>query len=140
MLNRDFSQESLDLLWKSVLKGGRGIADAFNNKIEESKRKFDELDKKINEANKANIIFSQVEFLDTQLLMSTAKSIVVPGANGIAVLREKGEDGAATIHMTNVKDRELLPSASNRYAIIKAGALSSDVKSLFADGELQILN
>ena len=52
------------------------------------------------------------------------------------------EDGAIVenLYLANVKERELLPAETNKYAIIKAKALTADVLGLFLDSKLVILN
>lgn len=127
-------------LWTEALKVGSAISTAFKEEWSNSIKQMEETDRKIDVANKADVTNVEVEFLQTQRLMQIAQSIAAPGADGIAVFRIKGEDGAAIINLANVKGRELLSPETNKYAIIKAGALSADVKELFADGELQILN
>lgn len=132
--------EDFGKFWQAVVGQAADVSGAVAESWDKAFKQLDELDKKIDSANKANITYTEVEFLQTQQLMSIAQSIIAQGADGIAVFRVKGEDGAAIINLANVKGRELLPPETNKYAIIKAAALSSDVKELFADGELQILN
>lgn len=132
--------EDVSKRWTEIMEVGKEVSrdmkEAWSNNME----RLAETDKNIEAANKADVTNVEVEFLQTQQLMQIAKSIIAPGADGIAVFRIKGEDGAAIINLANVKGRELLSPETNKYAIIKAGALSADVKELFADGELQVLN
>lgn len=80
----------------------------------------------------------EVELLDMARLVGFAKEHIVKNSNEIVVMRVK-EDACCYIYLAYSRDRELLPSDSNRYLIIKARALSPEVDNLFKDSELIIL-
>jgi len=80
----------------------------------------------------------EVELLDLATLVGFAKEHIVKNSNEIVVMRVN-EEACSYIYLAYSRDRELLPSEDNRYLIIKAQALSTEVNNLFKDSELIIL-
>ena len=80
----------------------------------------------------------EVELLDLATLVGFAKEHIVKNSNEIVVMRVK-EETCYYIYLAYSRDRELLPSDTNRYLIIKAQALAPEVDNLFKDSELIIL-
>ena len=80
----------------------------------------------------------EVELLDLVTLVGFAKEHIVKNSNEIVVMRVK-EEACSYIYLAYSRDRELLPSDSNRYLIIKAQALTPEVEDLFKESELIIL-
>ena len=80
----------------------------------------------------------EVDQLDLTTLLAFAKEHIVEGANEVAAMRVKEENGWF-IYLAYAKDRELLPSDTNRYLILKANSLAQDVEELFKESELIIL-
>lgn len=80
----------------------------------------------------------EVELLDLATLVGFAKEHIVKNSNEIVVMRVK-EVTCCYIYLAYSRNRELLPSDTNRYLIIKAQALSPEVNDLFKDSELIIL-
>ncbi|MGN0028620.1 MAG: hypothetical protein ACI35Q_02685 [Marinilabiliaceae bacterium] len=145
-------------LFKSLLPSEeqrKAISDEFHNGVSDIKKTATEgwakmtadlaqLDKDIEAANAANVVCEECDSLTSQKLFAEAKSIAVAGANGIAAYFERhdaveGKVGG-TVYLANVNDRELLPVATNKFAILRAKEISSDVLGLFFDSKLVILN
>ena len=80
----------------------------------------------------------EVDQLDLATLLAFAKEHIVARTNEVATMRVK-EDNGWFIYLAYAKDRELLPSDTNRYLIIKANSLAQDVEDLFKESELVIL-
>ena len=80
----------------------------------------------------------EVDLLDLATLVGFAKEHIVKNSNEIVVMRMK-EEACSYIYLGYSRDRELLPSDSNRYLIIKAKALTPEVEDLFKESELIIL-
>lgn len=119
------------------------IKKTLNDSLEKMHKDLAELDKNIATANAADVAYGEVPTLDSQMLFEMARSIIVQGANGIAVYHEVKKNFFSTaefLYLANVKDRELLPAEANKYAILKAKNITDDVKALFAESELVILN
>ena len=80
----------------------------------------------------------EVDQLDLTTLLAFAKEHIVERANEVATMRVKEENGWF-IYLAYAKNRELLPSDTNRYLILKANSLAQDVEELFKESELIIL-
>lgn len=146
--------DMLQQIWKTLFpadkmsqlkdEGSKAWSDITNTASDAWKKMNEniaELDKNVAAANAANVTYEECPVVDSQKLFAVARSIRAEGANGIAVYYERTEDGAIVenLYLANVKERELLPAETNKYAIIKAKALTADVLGLFLDSKLVIL-
>lgn len=138
------SEEQRKALSDEFGKGVTDITKAATEGWAKMKADLAQLDKDIEAANAANVAYEECDALNSQKLFAVAKSIAVAGANGIAAYfeRHNAEVGkvGGTVYLANVNDRELLPVATNKFAILKAKEISSDILGLFFDSKLVILN
>lgn len=81
----------------------------------------------------------EVDILTKQKVISIAQQNIAPGANGIAALKLQ-KDSKYFIYLANCKDKELLDESVNKYMVIKANEIDADVKGLFEENDLIILN
>lgn len=98
-----------------------------------------EMIKNLSGETKGIVYGEELEKLDVKSLVAISKKYIVTGCTEVVALKEVEKD-CAIVYLTYSKDKELLPSTSNRYVIIKTKELCEDVVSLFADSELIILN
>lgn len=127
--------EGLEKLCKTIDE----TIDAFDKGLEKGEGAKNA--EAIEAANKANIDFSEVETLDSMTFFGICRKIMAEGADGIAAIWQPGADGKPdSVFLANVCGRELLPVEKNKYAIIKAKTVADDVKEVFGDEKLVILN
>ena len=86
-----------------------------------------------------DIFGEEEEILTLARLTETAKKYLVKGSDEVVVLKQQETEGIL-IYLSYAKNRELLPRGENKYIIIKAKELSDDVKELFNESDLIILN
>lgn len=147
-LCNSLSSEKRQQLSDETSKALSDISTTFSQSLDKMDKELSDLDKRIDAANAANVFYTECDVVDSQQLFSVAKSIMAKGANGIAVFREHKESKNAlgqvvvteTLYLANVKDSDPLPPTDNKYAIVLAKAITTDVQSLFADSNLVILN
>lgn len=80
----------------------------------------------------------EVGMLDMPTLVDFAKKYIVAKSNEIVAMKVKQTD-CYFIYLAYSKDRQLLPTADNKYVIIKAQTLAKEVEDLFLESELVIL-
>lgn len=89
---------------------------------------------------KSDVKYIDVEFLDKATFMQHAMNCKCAGANGLAALTRLDADGkGGYIYLANVKDRDLIAMENNKYVIIKADLISAEVKELWDNCNLIIL-
>ena len=141
--------EQLGNFFGNLLKGIDEGIDKLGKALDDTIEAFDrglekaEGDKNaaLEAADKANIDFSEVETLDSMTFFNICRRIMAEGADGIAAIWQPGADGKPdSIYLANVFGSELLPVEQNKYAIIKAKSVADDVKEVFGDEKLVILN
>lgn len=132
-------QQGIELIKENILdvvcEGAKDFANHVKNEIIPQ---IVEYFKRVSAKTKAQIVGRNFEVLNKEQLIEVAKSIKAQEADGIAAYRLDAPD-AAFIYLANVKDRILLPEEHNKYAIIRATAISSDVLKLFGTENLIIL-
>lgn len=85
-----------------------------------------------------NTAANAVETLTMAELLQIARKNIVAGANGFAVFKAE-KNGKHFVYLANCKDNELLDESINKYVIIQADSLSTEIKDLFGDTDLIIL-
>lgn len=148
---------SLSNFWKSLLptdQQRKALSDEFSNSVDKvvktaterlasMKQNLEQLEKDIDAANAANVAYEECDAVDSKKLFATAKALAANGADGIAVYSEtvgEGDSAACVLYLANVQGRELIAIEANKFAILKAKALTADVQDLFTDSKLVILN
>lgn len=86
-----------------------------------------------------NVFSEDVDILSFEKLVEISKCYIVEGANEVAALKQFNED-TFYIYLAYCKDRNLIDEDKNKYVIIKADGLSKEVKELFSESDLIILN
>lgn len=80
----------------------------------------------------------ELEFINKQELVSIAQKHIVPGSDGVAVLRTKEKDKEYLL-LIYVKGRELLSPENDSRVLIVSQLVSRDIHELFGNEELIIL-
>lgn len=86
-----------------------------------------------------NITVEEVEMLSSEKLVELCKKYIVEGSNQVAAFKEFKKDNFY-VYLAYCKDRELIDEEHNHYIVIIADGLSKDVKELFGESDLVILN
>lgn len=89
--------------------------------------------------NAKNIKSENVDELTMADLISIAKKNIVAGSDGVAAYLQT-KDSEVCIYLSYCKGRELLSEENNCYVIIKAKSLAQEVKDIFNESDLIILN
>lgn len=87
---------------------------------------------------KSYVVIEEVELLKAQNLVEIVKSNIVKDSSEAYVWKIQEKD-ATYVHVAYGKDRELMDKDNNKFVLIKALALSTDVLNLFEESELVIL-
>lgn len=145
----DFAGQ-LGSFFGNLLKGAEEGFEKFTKQLDEAIEAFDKgIDGKAKLAeavSKANIDYSEMDNLDSTTFFAICRKIIAEGADGIAAYWQPAATDVSaapapdSIYLANVCGRELLPVEKNKYAIIKAKAVADDVKEVFGDEKLVILN
>jgi hypothetical protein len=115
--------------------------------IEELKKKLEEvwqmLISSYNENSKESMsnvhkIVKEKDLLKKDDLVEAARENIVSGSDGVCAMLKK-TDSKVFVFLAYLKDKELLPSDTNTYVILKAEAIARDVEVLFSNNELIIL-
>ena len=166
IINPDFNKDGknrlsdfagqLGYFFGNLLKGAEEGFEKFTKQLDEAIDAFDKgIDGKAKLAeavSKANIDYSEMDNLDSTTFFAICRKIMAEGADGIAAYWQPAAPAATdasaapaapapdSIYLANVCGRELLPVEKNKYAIIKAKAVADDVKELFGNEKMVILN
>ena len=120
-----------DKVLPKIINGAKELAVDLKGKIVD-------LFSTLSSDEKADISIETFETLNKERLVEVAKKYVVEGADGIAAYVLEKED-TVFVYLANVKGRDLLPKEDNKYVIIKADCIKNDVRALFDDNKLIIL-
>ena len=131
--------KGLDEGFEKLCKTIDDTLDAFDRGLEKGEGAKNA--EAIEAANKANIDFSEVETLDSMTFFGICQRTILEEADAVAAYWKPGADGKANfIYLANVLNRELLPVEKNKYAVIKAKSVVDDVKEVFGDEKLVIID
>ena len=86
-----------------------------------------------------NITSVNEEFLTLPRLVEISKKYIVEYATEAAAYKQM-KDETFFVYLAYCKDGELISQESNHYVIIKSEGLSKEVKDLFANSDLVVLN
>lgn len=125
-----------EVIVPTIEEEGRNTVEGIKK---DAKELWNEFIQKIKEQKAPTCVVAQnVEILDSSKLLDIAKENIVKGANEVyAMKKQKGD--ASFVYLAYGKDKEPFDKEHNKYVIIKAEALKSDVLSLFNGTELVIL-
>ena len=140
----DFAGQ-LGSFFGNLLKGAEDGIEKFSKQLDEALDAFDKgIDGKAQLAeavSKANIDYSEMENLDSTTFFGICRGTILEEADAIAAYWNPATDGKANfIYLANVLNRELLPVEKNKYAVIKAKSVVDDVKEVFGDEKLVIID
>ncbi len=131
--------KGLDEGFEKLCKTIDDTLDAFDKGLEKGEGAKNA--EAIEAANKANIDFSEVETLDSMTFFNVCQGTILEEADAIAAYWNPATDGKANfIYLANVLNRQLLPVEKNKYAVIKAKSVVDDVKEVFGDEKLVIID
>lgn len=106
---------------------------------QDAQEAWNEFIQKMNEKKMpANVIATEVEFLNSGKLLEIAKENIIPDSNEVYAIKKEKEN-AYFIYLAYGKDKNPFEKEQNKYVIIKAEGLSKDIINLFSDSELVIL-
>jgi hypothetical protein len=86
-----------------------------------------------------NVKYEAVDVLTKSDMVSLIRLNKVNGSNGVAAFRQS-KDEKMFVYLAYCKDRDLLPEETNCYIVIEANTLQDDVKELFNESDLIIIN
>lgn len=86
-----------------------------------------------------NVKCESVNVLTKSDIVSLVRLHKVNGSDGVAAFKQE-KDGKTFVYLAYCKDRDLLPEETNCYIVVEADALDNDVKELFKESDLIILN
>lgn len=136
----DILGNSIETIVKEVFpviaeEAKKTIGDIAND----AKEAWKEFLNKIKEQKSPSYInATEVELLNTNILLDLIKANIVPNSNEVYVMKKEKED-AYYVYVSYGKDKELIEKEKNKFLVIKAEALSKDVLGLFSESELVIL-
>ena len=86
-----------------------------------------------------NVKYESVDVLTKSDMVSLIRLNRVNGSDGVAAFKQQ-KDEKMFVYLAYCKDRDLLPEETNCYIVIEANAIHDDVKELFKESDLIILN
>lgn len=86
-----------------------------------------------------NVKYESVDVLTKSDMVSLIRLNKVNGSDEVAAFKQQ-KDGKMFVYLAYCKDGDLLPEETNCYIVIEANTLHDDVKELFNESDLIILN
>lgn len=131
-------EDFLKPLWEDLKEE---LKEAGKDMIKDiAKDKLSQLEQFIRDLIKSkNIKYESVNVLTKTDIVSLVRLYKVNGSDGVAGFKQE-KDGKTFVYLAYCKDRDLLPEETNCYIVIEADALDNDVKELFKESDLIILN
>ncbi len=99
---------------------------------------WNEFKEKIEKTPSENFVYTELEMLEREKLLSMATENIVEGADEVYAWK-KSENDCVIVSLAYGKDGELIDALKNRFITIKAMAVNAEVLQLFGNEDLVIL-
>lgn len=99
---------------------------------------WNEFKEKIEKTPSENFVYTELEMLEREKLLSIATENIVEGADEVYAWK-KSENDCVIVSLAYGKDSELIDALKNRFITIKAMAVNAEVLQLFGNEDLVIL-
>ena len=131
-------KEFLKPLWEELQPEIKGFVKTLS--IEIAKETVGQLKTLIRDLVKSKkIYYESADELTKSDMVSYIRLNRVNGSDGVAAFKQTKGD-KTILYLAFCKDRDLLPADTNCYIVIEANSLNEDVKELFKESDLIILN